>query len=693
MSTLEDVVRLLPDYELGAELGRGNFGVVWRARHRQLERDAAVKQLAAPTVGDDTVEARFRREARLLASLDHPHVVRVYDYREDAAVRLLVMELLTGGTLADRHAAGMTLSAAVASVMAAASGLHYVHEHGVLHRDVKPENLMFDGAGTLKVTDFGIARSDGVQATAVGLTRAGEFFGTPAYIAPEQAAPSFGGGWPPVGPAADQYALAAVLYELLSGRFTHDPTDGWIRLCTLRMNDEATPLRTWVPELAAPVEAVVMRALRRDPADRYPSVEAFGVALGRAMTAAYGRDWYTDSSVAIRDPGPIRDAAGVSLAGTTVPEPEPARSSPRTARLVALFVVVFLLAAGATVAVLALRDNGGKQATPPGSVAPADLPLQLTRVWSAATRGNVIASPAEAGGTIVVGSEDESVYGFDAATGAVRWQASTDAPIQGSAAISGSTAYVGSLDGYIYALDATNGKPVWKHQLPLEVVSTPVVSGGLVLVGADGLYALDATDGTERWHAPTGDVLSSPSVANGAVVFGSSDGNVYGAPVATGAPLWRVRTGGPVRSSPTVANGTVYVGSDDSSLYAIDLADPGVRWKRALGAPVKSSPVVTEGVVVVGTDAGRLVALRTANGSVAWTLSTPRGIHSSPRVLRHLVVVGADDGNVYAVRASDGVLQGRYATGAPVVSSPLVVGTTVYVGSQDHRVHAIGGFG
>ena len=616
----------------------------------------------------------------------------MYDYREDADVRLLVMELLTGGTLADRHAAGMTLAAAVASVMAAASGLHYVHEHGVLHRDVKPENLMFDGSGTLKVTDFGIARPDAMQANAVGLTRAGEFFGTPAYIAPEQAAPSFGGGWPPVGPAADQYALAAVLYELLSGRFTHDPTDGWIRLCTLRMNDEATPLRTWVPELAAPVEAVVMRALRRDPAERYPSVEAFGVALGQAMTAAYGRDWYTGSSVAIRDPGPIRDAAGVSLAGTTVLEPEPARPL-RTARLVVLFVVVFLLAAGATVAALALRDDGAEQATPPDSVAPADLPLRLTPVWSAATRGKVIASPSEASGTIVVGSEDESVYGFDAVSGAVRWRATTDAPVQGSAAISGTTAYVGSLDGNIYAIDATNGTPIWKHQLPLEVVSTPVVSGGLVLVGADGLYALDATDGTERWHVPTGDVLSSPLVANGTVVFGSSDGNVYGAPLATGSPLWHVTTGGPVRSSPALAGGTVYVGSDDSSLYAIDLADRGVRWKRALGAPVKSSPAVTDGVVTVGTDAGRLVALRTTNGSVAWALSTARGIHSSPKVLGHLVVVGADDGNVYAVRASDGVLQGRYATGAPVVSSPLVVGTTVYVGSQDRRVYAIGGFG
>jgi serine/threonine-protein kinase len=692
MSTLEDVVRLLPDYELGSELGRGNFGVVWRARHRQLERDAAVKQLAAPSTGDDSIEARFRREARLLASLDHPHVVRVYDYREDADVRLLVMELLTGGTLSDRHAAGMTLAAAVASVMAAASGLHHVHEHGVLHRDVKPENLMFDGGGTLKVTDFGIARSDGVQATAVGLTRAGEFFGTPAYIAPEQAAPSFGGGWPPVGPAADQYALAAVLYELLSGRFTHDPSDGWIRLCTLRMNDEATPLRTWVPELAAPVEAVVTRALRRDPADRYPSVEAFGVALGQAMTASYGPDWYTDSSVAIRDPGPIRDAAGVSLAGAVVPDPGPARH-PRTARLVALFVVVFLLAAGVTVSVLARRDDGNKQVTPPGSVAPADLPLRLTRVWSKATRGNVVASPASAGGTIVVGSEDETVYGFDAASGAVRWHASTDAPVQGSAAIAGTTAYVGSLDGNIYAFDTTNGRQIWKHPLPLEVVSTPAVSDGLVVVGADGLYALDASTGEQRWHAPAGDVLSSPTVVNGTVVFGSSDGKVYGVVLATGAPVWQVTTGGPVRSSPAVVGGRAYIGSDDSSLYAIDLATRRVAWKQPLGAPVKSSPVVTDGLVAVGTDAGRLAALRTTNGTIAWSLSTARGIHSSPRVLGRLLVVGADDGNVYAVRSSDGVLEGRYRTGAPVVSSPLVVGTTVYVGSQDHRVHAIGGFG
>ena len=157
MTTLEDVTRLLPDYELGREIGRGEFGVVWQARHRQLDRDVAVKQLAGPVAADPAHAARFRREAQLLATLDHPHVVRMFDYREDGSTRLLVMELLPGGTLADRRAAGLMLAPAVASIMAAASGLHHVHEQGVLHRDVKPENLMFDGRGVLKVTDFGIA--------------------------------------------------------------------------------------------------------------------------------------------------------------------------------------------------------------------------------------------------------------------------------------------------------------------------------------------------------------------------------------------------------------------------------------------------------------------------------------------------------------------------------------------------------
>jgi serine/threonine-protein kinase len=187
---LEAVRRLLPDYEVIREIGRGQFGVVWLARHRQLHRDVAIKQLAIVDGGE--YQARFRREARLLAQIDHPHVVRVFDYRESEGVQLLVMEFLSGGTLADRQRAGLSPATAVAATLAAASGLAYVHGQGVLHRDVKPENLMFDSLRTLKVTDFGVARGDLVDATVVNMTRAGDFFGTPAYAAPEQCAHALG---------------------------------------------------------------------------------------------------------------------------------------------------------------------------------------------------------------------------------------------------------------------------------------------------------------------------------------------------------------------------------------------------------------------------------------------------------------------------------------------------------------------
>lgn len=148
----------LPDYVIGELLGRGQFGLVWAARHRRLDRAAAVKLLTGGAVADPRNAERFRREARLLAQIDHGHVVRVHDYRETGGRSLLIMERLTGGTLADRLHTGMNAESILVAVVAAASGLHHLHRQGVLHRDVKPANLMFDAAGVLKVTDFGTAR-------------------------------------------------------------------------------------------------------------------------------------------------------------------------------------------------------------------------------------------------------------------------------------------------------------------------------------------------------------------------------------------------------------------------------------------------------------------------------------------------------------------------------------------------------
>ena len=333
-----DVARALPDYEIaGVEIGHGEFGIVWRGRHRQLQRDVAVKQLAGPAVATDEYRSRFRREARILAQMDHTHVVRVYDYREQDDLRLLIMELLSGGTFAQRRTAGMTMETAIASTIAAASGLHYVHEHGILHRDVKPENLMFDARDTIKVTDFGIARGDLTDSTAVNLTHAGEFFGTPAYVSPEQAGHALGQtGWPPIDATTDQYSLAAVLYEALTGQLTHDTSGGALALCSRRMHEPARPLRELAPHIHPDIQTVVMRALARYPTDRYPTTGHFATELATAAANALGPNWLTHSQIQPRDTTTIETALGSAVppssamhaTPTNVVAPLPARLQP-----------------------------------------------------------------------------------------------------------------------------------------------------------------------------------------------------------------------------------------------------------------------------------------------------------------------------------------------------------------------------
>ena len=294
------LVRALPSYEIGDEIGRGAWGVVVVATHRQLGRSVAVKELPAAFASDPGVRRRFTSEARLLAGLDHPHIVPIYDYVEDEGLCLLVMELLSGGTLWSRFSTeGVTAAAACGIVIAACSALQHAHERGILHRDIKPDNLLFSGTHTLKVSDFGIAKVvGGVESMG---TRTGDVLGTPAYMAPEQALGT------ELSPATDVYALGTVLYELLSGRLPFSDEGNAIALLYRHVHEEPIPLAELRPDLAPELVEVTMRALARDPADRYPSAEDFGVALAQAANAAWGHGWVRAGGVNVVASGRIGD--------------------------------------------------------------------------------------------------------------------------------------------------------------------------------------------------------------------------------------------------------------------------------------------------------------------------------------------------------------------------------------------------
>jgi len=268
--------------------------VVWSAYHQTLGRHVAVKLLPPGFAADDEVRQQFRSEAKLIASLNHPHIAQVHDFIETGDLYLLVMERLDGGTLWDRFStSGLSPAGACAAVLAASVALHHAHGRGVLHRDVKPQNLMFDAKSTLKVTDFGMAKV---------LTGSHQVLGTPAYMPPEQVLGQ------EVTPGSDVYALGSVLYELLSGRLPYEAERSALAMLHAHAYEDPIPLRDLSPSVPESLAAVTMKAIARDRTRRYHSAEEFGAGLATAANQVWDTGWLGRTRLIVVPAGKVAQA-------------------------------------------------------------------------------------------------------------------------------------------------------------------------------------------------------------------------------------------------------------------------------------------------------------------------------------------------------------------------------------------------
>ncbi len=280
-----DVIR---DYQFEAKIGEGGMGEVWRARHNLLDRQVAIKVMAAHLMADPEFEARFIKEAQAQARLQHPQVIGASDFFREQGRYYLVMPLIEGQSLEERLTANggpLPLEEALRISADVLAALDYAHQHAVIHRDVKPSNILLDGAGRAYLTDFGIALMVGVERK----TRTGVAIGTAYYMSPEQIRRPRS-----LDHRTDVYSFGCVLYEMLAGRppfeASEEETDDVIKIAHIYQTPES--VRRWNPAISTAVDVVLMKSLAKDPDQRLVSCGLFArelIAVAQSQPASVGQ--------------------------------------------------------------------------------------------------------------------------------------------------------------------------------------------------------------------------------------------------------------------------------------------------------------------------------------------------------------------------------------------------------------------
>lgn len=573
------------EYRLLRWLGGGGFGDVYLGEHVRTQSQAAVKILQARLTRSDELK-EFINEARTFR-LRLPHIVQLLDFgigSDDAP--FLVMEYAAQGTLREKHPKGsrLSLSTITSYVTPLASALQYAHDLQLIHRDVKPENILLGSHNEVLLSDFGLAA---VAHSSRSLATQEGFGGTVPYMAPEQIQGK-------TRPASDQYALGIVVYEWMTG--TRPFTGTAMEIAMQHSMAPVPSLRRHVPALSPDVEHVVLTALNKEPRQRFAHVQAFANALEAACLSTRNSSSLPTFITPVVPPRPVEDSIPTFITPAMPPRPaekpnqQVDRSvagaafspsppildprSPVTRPRVKAFEQVSQGGASPVVPVSKKVHPGPQRAATPRS-------NSRNRIFSGRTAvliGLVLLIVAGSVGIFFTVISHHPLTAAQATATAAANAYETGVLTNGI--MFGFDAQHTHVNPYEQVLNATTVSGLtkqWAYQTGNAIGSSPAVVNGVIYVGSkDGnLYAIDAASGSKKWAYQTGNyVYSAPAVINEVVYVGSYNGNLYAINAASGSEKWAYQTGNSINSSPTVVNGVVYAGSYDGNLYAFDLPVP-----------------------------------------------------------------------------------------------------------------------
>lgn len=631
-------------YEIVAELGRGGMGVVYRAYEPALERMIALKFLSPDLMDQPGVAARLRREAISAARLRHPNIALLYEFGQSDGRPFLAMEYVPGYSLRHLLESGPLPYERVLRILSQiGEALEYAHIMGVVHRDVKPSNILVAPGDHAVLIDFGLAK----LAESSLVTTDGAVLGTPHYMAPEQAEGR------DADARSDQYSLAAVAYELLTGAppfHNRTPT----AVVYAHIHELPPPPSERRPALPNAVNAVLLRALAKSPGDRYPSLAAFMAGLHAALAPP------------VMPPKPFR----------------PPRLWFAAACLAVTIIVLLLLVRDGAAGSPPARANGTLY---------TNAPLPQSIIWQRDFRMNGKSTPVLLEDTLVVDTLDGSLVAMNADTGDIRWQKNSignrevmfGAPGAGSGLV-----FAGTADEEVFGLSLASGGLIWRSRVQGIVEQAPVLYRDQLIVTTEKgyLYLLRAGNGQVIWGRPLGFGLGA-AVPGKEQLFVSAGTLLSAVDISSGTVNWEFQAKSTLTTRPAIFGDLVLVGTERGVLHALRQSDGQEQWHTQFNSALDAAPAVSNTIFVVDQSGG-VTALSADAKQVLWHFDARAAINATPLLADNMLLFGASNGIFYALDAGNGRELARVELDGSINSVPVLGEGLIYIRAD--QVYALG---
>lgn len=595
-------------YQIDAIVGTGGMGAVYRARDLRFsaERPVAVKEIITQ-MKDEGVRQNLltmlKREANLLATLNHASIPKIHDFFTIGNRSYLVMEFVHGKnmeTLLEESPDPLPVNQIVSWAIELCDVLHYLHTRKpepVVFRDMKPANVMITPHDHIVLVDFGIAKK-------FEAGQKGTMIGTEGYSPPEQ----YRGE---ASPQVDIYALGATMHHLLTDI---DPRD------EPPFTFDERPIRQLNPDVPLPLESIVDSALQYDvdnrPKDAATMKEAL-INLARSSSALYSNQ----ATASIHQDYEIKPIWSFECE-------DEVRGTP-------LYYQNRIYIGAYDHNLYALSAKTGEF------------------IWKYAADGGIVSKPASHQDAVYVGSEDHRVHAVSASTGRVLWTYYTEGPVRSSPVIRDQHVFIGSDDGFLHIIHATTGRRAFKIEAGSAIRTTPLITSERIYFGTEG-GDLICTDfhGNKQWQTNAmAAITSSPRAKENIICFGSVDGRVYALDPNNGWSLWEFRMQSGTVSSPWIDDKRVYIGSADGNIYCINLQSSKKIWQFETENQVASSPRIHGDSLYCGGIDGSIYCLEAEKGHLQWKYTTAAPITGSPIVHDDIIYIGSLDNHLYALPA------------------------------------------